>query len=49
MRTDDRLVPITPKDGATMAGRRQIGGRRGAMVAEEGAGEEDKNHTAKHL
>ena len=30
-----------PKDGATRAGRRQIGAQRGAMVDEQGAGEEE--------
>ena len=49
MRTDDRLVPTTPKDGATRAGRRQIGTQRGAMMDEEGVGEEDINRTAGRL
>ena len=47
MRTDEQLVPITPKDGARRAGRRQLGAQRGAMVSEGGAGEEEEsNHSA---
>ena len=49
MRTDDRLVQTTPKDGATRAGRRQIGAHRGAMMEEEETGEEDSNRTAGRL
>ena len=49
MRTDDRFVSTTPKDGAKRADRRQIGARRGDMTDEEGAGEEDSNRTAGRL
>ena len=50
MRTDDRLVLTTPKDGAMRAGRQQIGVQRGAMTDEEGAEEEeDKDPTVKRL
>ena len=43
-RTDDRLlVSTTPKDGCTRAGRGQIGAQRGAMMDEEGAGEEERS------
>ena len=50
MRTDDRLVPTTPKDGARRAGRRQIDVQRGAMMDKEGdAEEENVNHIARNL
>ena len=49
MRTDDRFVQTTPKDGARRAGRRQIGAQRGAMVSGGGAGEGEERSTTADL
>ena len=48
-RADDRLVPTTPKDEVTKAGRRQIGAQRGAMVSGGAAGEGEEHSSREDL
>ena len=46
---DDRFVPTTPTGGAKRAGRQEFGAQRGAMMDEEGAGEEEDNNSTPKL